>query len=154
MSDWKLPWKGHCRCGKVKFTITAPPLLAMACHCTGCQRMSSSAFSLSLAIPEQGFAITEGKSVLGGLRGEVDHHFCPHCMTWVFTVPKPSMGFVNVRPTMLEEPRWVVPFVETYTSEKLPWATTPARHSFEKFPDFEAYGPLVAEFAERGARPN
>jgi hypothetical protein len=27
-----------------------------------------------------------------------------------------------------------VPFVETFTAEKLGWAETPAKHSFEKVP--------------------
>jgi len=31
-----------------------------ACHCTGCQRMSASAFSLSLAIPAPGFEAFAG----------------------------------------------------------------------------------------------
>jgi hypothetical protein len=55
--------------------------------------------------------------------------------------------FVNVRSTMLDEYAWLAPFIETYTSEKLPWATTPAVHSFEKFPPWEAYEELTREFA-------
>ena len=46
-----------------------------------------------------------------------------------------------------------VPFIETYTSEMLPWAKTPAVHSFPKFPEPSAYEGLVAEFAAKGARP-
>ena len=30
--------------------------------------------------------------------------------------------FVNLRPSMLDEHGWFAPFVETWTSEKLPWA--------------------------------
>jgi hypothetical protein len=29
---------------------------------------------------------------------------------------------------------------------ELPWATTPARHSFERFPATAEYGALVAEY--------
>jgi predicted ABC-type ATPase len=65
-SDWQLPWEGGCRCGQVRLRITAPPLLSMACHCTGCQTMSASAFSLSLAIPTQGFEVVAGEPVIGG----------------------------------------------------------------------------------------
>ena len=42
--------------------------------------------------------------------------------------------FVNLCPTMLEDPNWFTPFIETYTSEKLPWATTPAVRGHERFP--------------------
>ena len=150
---WKLPWEGGCRCGRVRLRVTASPLLAMACHCTGCQSMSSSAFSLSLAIPTPGFHLVSGEVVVGGLHGPAKHMFCGHCMTWMFTRPEGLDSFVNLRPSMLDDHRWFAPFIETYTSEKLPWASTPAVHSFEKFPEMTAYEGLIREFAERGARP-
>ena len=153
MSDRSFILKGGCRCGQVRFAITAPPLLTMACHCTGCQRMASSAFSLSVAIPSDGFAVTEGEPVIGGLHGATRHYFCPHCMSWMFTRPEGMDWFVNVRATMLDDPSWFAPFVETFTREKLPWATTPAVHGFETFPPMEAYEGLLKEYAEKGARP-
>lgn len=144
-----LPIQGECRCGKVSIRIDAVPILTMACHCTGCQRMSSSAYSLSALIPHEGFSVTRGDPVIGGLRGgEVRHFFCPDCMSWMFTRFDDPMPFVNVRPTMLEDCSWFEPFVETYTSEKLPWATTPATHSFEKFPPPESYEDLAREYAQ------
>jgi hypothetical protein len=150
MSD--LPQDGGCRCGKVRIRISAPPLLTMACHCTGCQRMSSSAFSLSAAIPADGFEVTQGEPVIGGLHGATRHYFCPHCMSWMFTRPEGMDWFVNLRPTMLDDPSGFTPFIETWTSEALPWARTPAVHSFETMPQFEAFEGLTREFAERAAR--
>ena len=142
-----LPLNGACRCGRVQICISAPPLLTMACHCTGCQRMSGSAYSLSAAIPSEGFAVTAGAPVVAGASPEAGHHFCPDCMTWMFTRPAGMDFFVNVRPTMLEDTSWASPFIETYTSEKLAWATTPAAHSYEKFPPMEDYEGLVAAYA-------
>jgi hypothetical protein len=152
-SDWQLPWDGGCRCGQVRLRITAPPLLAMACHCTGCQRMSASAFSLSLAIPTPGFEVVSGEPVIGGLHGDSHHFFCPHCKSWMFTRTEGMDEFVNLRPSMLDRHEWVVPFAETWTDEKLPWATTPAKHSFGKLPEFSAFPALIQAFAEQGARP-
>ena len=153
MSDWNLPWDGGCRCGQVRFRVTAPPAVTMACHCTGCQRMTASAFSLSLLTPADGFTVTEGEPVIGGLHGATRHYFCPHCMSWMFTRPEGADAFVNVRATLLDDASWFEPFMETYTSEKLPWATTPAAHSFSEFPAMEDYPALMKEFAEKGARP-
>ncbi len=148
MSDWKLPREGGCRCGRVRLRISAPPLLTMACHCTGCQRMSSSAFSLSAAIPTEGFSVIQGEPVIGGLHGATRHYFCPYCMSWMFTRAEGLDMFVNLRPTMLDDPSgFSTPFIETYTSEKLPWATTAAVHSFEKFPAFEDYAGLTKAYA-------
>lgn len=152
MDDWKLPWDGGCRCGETRIRVTKPPLLAMACHCAGCQSMSASAYSLSIAIPADGFEVTAGEPVLGGLSRDV-HYFCPVCMTWMFTRPGGMDSFVNLRPTMLDDHDWFEPYAETCTDEKLPWATTPAKHSFEGIPDLPVFEPLVAAYQRDGARP-
>src|SRR5688572_28276430 len=80
-----LPWEGGCRCGQVRFRISAPPVLTGACHCIGCQRMTRGAFSLAVVVSDEAFEVTEGEPVIGGLHGEVPHYFCPHCMSWMFT---------------------------------------------------------------------
>ena len=103
--------------------------------------MSASAYSLSAAISSKAFP------VIGGLHGASRHYFCPHCMSWMFTRPEGLDWFVNLRPTMLDDPGWFTPFIETWTSEKLPWATTPAMHSYAALPAMEEYGELTAEFA-------
>ena len=141
-----LPQDGSCRCGRVKLRISKPPLLSMACHCTGCQKMSSSAYSLSVAIPADGFEVIEGEPVIGGLHGAAKHYFCEYCMTWMFTRPDGIDFFVNLRPTMLDDPRWFSPFIETYISEKLPWADTPAKHSYTRYPEMHEYEGLIGEY--------
>jgi hypothetical protein len=152
MDDWRLPWAGGCRCGAVRLAVTRPPLLALACHCTGCQRMSASAFSLSLAIPADGFAVTTGAPVPGGKSRDM-HFFCPRCMSWMFTRPPGMDWFVNLRPAMLDDHGWFEPFVETWTAERLPWAHTPATHGFATEPEPAAFAPLIEAFAKTGARP-
>jgi hypothetical protein len=154
MSELTFPCEGGCRCGLVRLRISASPLLTMACHCTGCQRMTASAYSLSVAIPSEGFSVIKGEPVIGGLHGATRHFFCPHCMSWMFTRAEGMDWFVNLRPTMLDDPRWFVPFIETFTSEKLPWATTPAVHSFAGFPAFEDYAALTQEYAAAASPSN
>lgn len=148
-----LPIEGGCRCGRMRFRISESPMLTGACHCTGCQRMTGSAFSLTVTVPDAGFKVIRGEPVIGGLHGDVKHFHCAHCMSWIFTrPPEASMAFVNVRATMLDEANWFVPFVESYTSEKLPWAETPAKHSYPKFPPMEDYQGLLEEFATSAAK--
>jgi hypothetical protein len=143
----ELPWEGGCRCGRVRLRISRPPLLTMACHCLGCQRMSASAFSLSVAVPSDGFEVLRGETTIGGLHGDqAQHHHCEWCKAWLFTRVRPDPGFVNVRPSVLDDHHWFEPFIETQTAEMLPWARTPAKHSFERFPRMDDYGRLVDEF--------
>ncbi len=151
MSQPTLPWMGGCRCGQVRVKVSAPPLMTMACHCTGCQKMSASAYSLSAAIPSEGFEITQGEPVIGGLHGASRHYFCPHCMSWMFTRPEGVDFFVNLRTTMLDDTSWFTPFIETFTSEKLPWAATGAPHSYETFPPYEAFDGLIQDYGAQAA---
>ena len=109
--------------------------------------MSASAFSLSVAIPTVGFEVVSGEPVIGGLRNpDLRHLFCPKCMSWMFTRFSPE--FVNVRVTMLDDVSWFKPFVETWTSTKLPWVNTAAVHSYPEFPPMEEYAKLTTEFSQ------
>ena len=64
-----LPVEGGCMCGRVRMRISAPPVITMACHCTGCQKLSASAFSLTAMIPSAAFEVTKGEPAIGALHG-------------------------------------------------------------------------------------
>ena len=144
--------EGGCRCGALRFRVTGKPVLTAACHCTGCQRMTGGAYSLTSAWPECKFELLSGEPVLGGLRGETRHHHCPSCLSWVYTRAEQLGPLVNVRTTMLDHPPQEPPFIEVYTDEALPYALTGAVHSFEQFPPMEQFQPLLSEFASQGNR--
>ena len=149
MTDWTLPMDGGCRCGKVRLRISKPPMITMLCHCTGCQCMTASAFSTTVIVPTDGFEVTDGETVIGGIHGDQGrHHHCDWCKSWLFTRIVPEMGFVNVRATMLDDATWFVPFAEVFTSEALPWAIAGAPHAYEQFPPMEDYQTLIGAFAE------
>ena len=113
--------------------------------------MTGGAYSLTSTWPEDSFDLLAGEPVVGGLRGEIRHHHCPNCLSWVFT-RAPQLGpLVNVRTTMLDAPPREPPFIEVYTGEAMPYALTGAEHSFEQFPPMEQFRPLLAAFAERQA---
>jgi len=150
--DWKLPWEGGRLCEQIRFRITAPPRLTAACHCAWCQKRRASAFSLTVTIPTAAFAVTRGEPELGKGPSPNPHFFCPACKNWVF-LRLDGLGIVNVRPTMLDEHRRFRPYIEIFTSRKLPRATTSAVHSFETLPEPEAFGPLIEAFSREGERP-
>lgn len=139
--------EGGCRCDRVRFAATGRPLITMACHCTGCQRMTASAYSLSSLYRRDAFEVTRGETVIGGLHGATRHHFCAHCMSWLFTHPSGMPDFVNVRATLLDNAASYRPYIETHTREKLPWASTGAVHGYETFPPAERFSALLAGFA-------
>lgn len=142
---------GSCRCGRVRIGVQGAPMLTMACHCSGCQRMTASAFSLSSLYHEDAVSI-EGETVLGGMQGELRHHCCAFCLSWVFTRAEFLGPMINLRSTMLDGGATEPPFIECCVEEKLPWVVIGARHAYPQFPPSEAFPALMAEFAaSRGA---
>lgn len=145
---------GTCRCARVAFEAHCPPVMTLACHCSGCQKMSASAFSLTSLLPADQFVVTQGSPVIGGLHGATRQYFCPHCLTWLFTRPAGLDAFVGVRSSLLENPERYRPFMETWTREKLPWVSSGASVSYEAFPDPQDYPALMARYraASEGAQ--
>ncbi|RYZ04949.1 MAG: aldehyde-activating protein [Alphaproteobacteria bacterium] len=133
-------------CGECRMRVSIAPVMTMACHCKGCQKLSASAFSLTAMVPADGFELIKGRTQIGALRGDNPYHYCVKCLNWLYT-SLASAPFVNVRPTMFDVPTWSTPFIESYVGEKLSWATTSAPHGFAKFPEAHQYGPLMAEYA-------
>ena len=53
----KLPQTGGCQCGAIRYEITEAPQLVYTCHCTDCQRLTSSAFSIGVVVPDRAFRL-------------------------------------------------------------------------------------------------
>ena len=142
------PIEGGCRCDKVRFRVSAPPIMETACHCTGCQKMTASAFSTTIMISAEAFEVIAGEPVIGGLHGDdTRHHHCDWCKSWLFTrIPAEYGPFVNVRATMLDDAAWFAPYMETFTDEMLPWAETGAARRYVTFPGMEEYEDLMADY--------
>jgi hypothetical protein len=144
--------EGSCRCGEVRFRAEGAPLVTMACHCTGCQRMTASAFSLSSVYPADRFEVTEGEPVIGGLKGATRHFFCPSCMSWLYTLPEGLDGFVNVRSSMLEDAKAHRPFVDVFVGEGMGWAASGAERRYDTVPEETEFPQLMADYAQWDGR--
>jgi hypothetical protein len=57
----ELPQTGGCQCGALRYEITQPPIIVCTCHCTDCQRMTSSAFSMAVVLPAGAFRLVRGE---------------------------------------------------------------------------------------------
>src|SRR5215469_9504852 len=94
----EFPQAGGCLCGKIRYEITEAPRLVYTCHCTDCQHLTSSAFSIALAVA--GFRLTgDEPRPLEGIAdsGRVNVRWvCPECGCGVFGTGKPSDGMHRV----------------------------------------------------------
>ena len=53
----KLPQTGGCLCGKIRHEITEAEQSVYTCHCVDCQRLTSSAFSMAIVVPDGAFRL-------------------------------------------------------------------------------------------------
>jgi hypothetical protein len=79
-----LPLTGGCICGAVRYEITQAPASVYTCHCTDCQRVTVSAFSIGVVVPTGAFHLTgkEPQAAPGGVtaggRPKI-RWVCPDC---------------------------------------------------------------------------
>ena len=88
----RLPQTGGCQCGKVRYAITEEPQSVYTCHCTACQRLTSSAFSMGLVVAETAFRLSgvEPKPLQRVAdSGRVNTRLvCPECGSWICGLPR------------------------------------------------------------------
>jgi hypothetical protein len=135
----KLPQTGGCRCGALRYEITQAPHLTYTCHCTDCQRMTSSAFSMAVVVADEAFRLTKGEP--RPLQRATDSGriatlwFCPECASWICRAPRTS-STIRVRAGTLDDTSWLRPTVHFWTRSKQPWIVLPeGGRSFETQPD-------------------
>jgi Glutathione-dependent formaldehyde-activating enzyme len=84
----KLPLRGGCVCGAIRYEISREPLRVYACHCKDCQRFTGSAFAIGVVVPSEAFQLTgrEMRLVPNGITegGRLKRlSACPECGTAV-----------------------------------------------------------------------
>jgi hypothetical protein len=65
----ELPPAGGCVRGAIRYEISEAPIDIYECHCSDCQCITSSAFSLGVVVPATAFQTTgnDPRSVPGGV---------------------------------------------------------------------------------------
>ena len=123
----KLPQTGGCQCGKVRYEITGEPLSVYTCHCLDCQRLTGSAFSLGIVVPESGFSLiglAPRQLQRTAASGRVNVRLvCPDCGAWICGMPNNRV--VRVRGGTLDDASWLRPTRHIWISRKQSWVVLP-----------------------------
>ena len=126
----RLPLTGGCQCGKLRYEITEAPRLVYSCHCTACQKMTSSAFSMGVVIAEDAFRLTKGEPRLVQRTTDsgriATRWVCPDCGSWVSSAARPGAAVRTIRGGTLDDKSWLKPTAHLWTRSKQPWITLPA----------------------------
>jgi hypothetical protein len=103
----KLPVNGSCQCGNVNYEVTEAPLVTVACHCKDCQKLSTSAFSVSMILKRSGFRVLSGdlksweRATAAG--GTAVCWFCPDCGNRIFHESPEMPDVIRLKPGTLED---------------------------------------------------
>ena len=129
-----LPLTGGCLCGAVRYEIVEAPVLTYTCHCTDCQHLTSSAFSMAIIVPDSAFRLTAGEPRLTystADSGRLKTRFlCPECSCWICGPPHPGatpedLVVRRVRAGTLDDTSWLRPTAHFWTRSKQPWVVLP-----------------------------
>jgi hypothetical protein len=128
--------RGGCLCGAVRYETDATPMAAAICHCTHCQRISGSAFSVNVIVPHDSLSISGTPSVYrdqGDNGAPVLRHFCPKCGSSLMSVL--SSGLAAVKAGTLDDATGLVPTGQFWTRSAQKWsASIPDLPAFETMP--------------------
>ena len=91
---------GGCHCGKITYEADIDPDKAGLCHCTDCQTLTSSAFSLFVPVPKEKFRLRGEPRIYvktaesGNRRAQA---FCPECGTRIYASAEKDPLVFNLR---------------------------------------------------------
>jgi hypothetical protein len=121
------PLTGRCLCGGVTYTADADPVAQAACHCTDCQRQTSSPFSIVVGVPMDALTV-EGDtlasySTTGSDHGsQTERKFCSACGSPLFSVSGAMPQVAFLKAGSLDDASWIEPGIEVWTDSAQPWA--------------------------------
>jgi len=129
----QLPQNGGCLCGALRYAITRMPVAVYTCHCTNCQRLLGSAFSMSFIVADEAFQLSGGEPrpiqrMTDSGRTAI-RWICPECATIICSGSKPGLpspiAFRRVGAGTLDDTSWLRPTAHFWTRSAQPWVVLP-----------------------------
>lgn len=116
--------KGSCLCGAVRYVLKSEPRAIAVCHCTHCQKQSSSVFSFNLVIREADYE-QRGETMVYVDKGDsgnpVYRHFCGSCGSHILAKIAAAPGKVVVKAGTLDSMEGLRPQTEIYADHAVKW---------------------------------
>ncbi|GGZ04931.1 MULTISPECIES: GFA family protein [Shewanella] len=129
MDEVQYPIHGSCQCGNVTYELLAPPQRVVACHCKACQKLSTSAFSITALVNAKDVVFHgemkrwERKADSGNINAAM---FCPVCGNRIYHVNPAHPEQIKLKAANLDDTRILQPTIHAWISEKQDWFQIPA----------------------------
>ncbi len=149
----KLPASGRCQCGNVCYRIVAEPLVTVACHCQDCQKLSTSAFSITMVLNRNAVEF-DGElkcwERVADSGNTVACWFCPTCGNRIYHDNPAAPDFIRLKPCTLDDTSVLDPIAHIWACREQPWLGRIGElHKVDGQPDFGA----VMAALSRGEAP-
>ena len=129
---------GSCLCGKISYTIAAPPRVMSQCHCADCRKgtgtgHASNAFFKQTDVHIKGEPSSYESVADSGLT--VTRYFCPDCGSPLFGKLDSLKNVLAVAVGSLDDNSWFKPGAIVYNKYKPHWdVMDPDKTVFEEMP--------------------
>ena len=138
---------GRCQCGNVCYAVTAAPYVSYTCHCRECQRLTSSAFTTCMQVPDEAVEVTQGEPVTRvrtpDSGNDLTTWFCAGCGSALFAQSVARPAIRTVFTGTLDAPEKVAVNAHIWIKRKLPWVVLPDGHRV-----FEAAGDWTPDYGD------
>lgn len=122
------PIQGSCQCGGVTYRLLNAPTAIIACHCKACQKLSTSAFSITAMVDAADIEF-EGEmaewSRLADSGNTNSAKFCPTCGNRIYHFNPDQPDKIKLKPANLDDTSIIKPTAHVWVSEKQDWFTIP-----------------------------
>ena len=128
MSEVTYPLHGACQCGKVTYRLNSAPKMVVACHCKECQKLSTSAFSITAMVSSDHVEF-QGEmqewSRMADSGNESRAKFCSSCGNRIYHYNPAQPEAIKLKPSNLSDTRIIQPTAHVWVSEKQDWYQIP-----------------------------
>ena len=129
---------GGCQCGAIRYQLQGESKMLYACHCSDCQKQSSSAFGMSLIVAPSNLRFVRGEEQLRrwdtrGDDGAIKRcFFCPNCGTRIYHGSARDGEDISIKAGTLDDTSGLRPVAQIWLRSAQPW-TALARDAFRCF---------------------
>ena len=117
--------RGGCQCGKVRFTLSQPPIAMRVCWCRDCQYFAAGNATINVVFKSEALRV-EGElrdyESVAESGNRMHRRFCPNCGTPVFSAAESRPHLVIVRNGALDDTELLEPSATIWTDSAPDWA--------------------------------
>jgi hypothetical protein len=115
---------GGCHCGLISYEAQIEPEKVGVCHCTDCQALSGSAFTVFVPVPKAAFRLRGEPKIYvktaasGNRRAQA---FCPQCGSRIYASAEKDPQVFNLRVGTVRQRSALAPKTQLWCRSALPW---------------------------------